>query len=135
MGHKAIGRKAMTAAERQARRRKRLRKTRATELNHKLRLQARDARALAYIPMPPGITYWVTVKVKTPADEITEVWSPRTRPLAAIAVDLTDEDVRALLKQITDLARKRKLSALTDAELISRHTDIEPGPDSCVSFR
>jgi hypothetical protein len=49
-----------------------------------------------YIPMPPGITYWHSVTVETPAGP-REINVPRTRPLASCERDLEDDDVLALL--------------------------------------
>ena len=58
MGRKTIGKKPMTPAERQRRRRKRLKTERSAEVRKKLAAKARDERALQYNPMPPGITVW-----------------------------------------------------------------------------
>jgi hypothetical protein len=95
MGRKPVNRKAMTDAERQRRRRKRLR---AEKL--KLGRQAEKERCLLkaaedYIPMPPGITYWVRVRV---GDR--DVLQPTTHPLPSVSWhELRDEDLYSLIDQ------------------------------------
>jgi hypothetical protein len=105
-----MGARAMTAAERQARRRKRLRKERDAEWKRKERLRRREKNARDYIPTPPGVTYWRQVRVVTPEGEERDVWAPRTRPLAACRNDLEDDDVRALLFALHTLARQRGIN-------------------------
>jgi hypothetical protein len=61
-----------------------------------------------YVPTPPGVTYWTPVVVDT-LDGPKSIFSPTARPLAACAADLEDEDVQALLRQVTDLAKSRGL--------------------------
>jgi hypothetical protein len=64
-----------TAAERQRRRRKRLRRERSDELQ-KIATRRDAAESLkAYIPYPPGITYWELVPVQTPEGP-RETWLP-----------------------------------------------------------
>jgi hypothetical protein len=83
MGRSPIGTKAMTAAERQRRRRKRLRKEKL-KLGRKAERERRLLKAAeAYIPVPPGITYWRQVPVQTAAGE-REIWASTTRPLSAV---------------------------------------------------
>jgi hypothetical protein len=53
-----IGKKAMSPAERQRRRRKKLAKQALARMSNSERL---EKQARTYIPMPPGITYWVRV--------------------------------------------------------------------------
>jgi hypothetical protein len=60
-----------------------------------------------YIPMPPGITYWEQVTVRSGVEQT--ILQPTTKPLAACELHLTDEDVLALWVQITRLMRERKL--------------------------
>ena len=63
MGRKPVGKRAMTPAERQARRRKRLRKEHSVEVRRRKRLMREEKIALAHKPMPPGITYYRKVAV------------------------------------------------------------------------
>jgi hypothetical protein len=54
---------------------------------------------------PPGVTYWR--KVGESADGRL-IWSPTTRPLAAIARhEILDDDIRVLLRQLVLEARTR----------------------------
>src|ERR1700756_3776800 len=82
MGRKPIGKKAMTDAQRQESRRKRLRKEKlklgAKAEKEKKRLKNGDN----YIPTPPGITYYVKVRV-----EGRDLWAPTTQPLASMKWD------------------------------------------------
>jgi hypothetical protein len=95
MGRKPIGKKAMTAAERQRRRRARLRKEKL-KLGCKAEKERKHLKAAErYIPTPPGITHWIKVRV---GDR--EVWSPTTQPLPSMRWDqLRDEDLRSLIEQ------------------------------------
>ena len=95
MGRNALGKKPMTPAERQRRRRKRLKTERSAEVRKKMAGKARDDRALAYIPMPPGITVWVNKRMK--ANEEFDAWIPKTRPLAAFQDGLEDDDKNGIL--------------------------------------
>jgi hypothetical protein len=104
MGRKPIGRKAMTATERQRRRRKRLRKEKLkagkkAERERRLLKEAED-----YIPTPPGLTYWVKVQVSG-----REILQPTTQPLAAMRWrELRDEDLQSLIEQARrELDRRR----------------------------
>ena len=117
MGRKPVGKRAMTPAERQARRRKRLRKERSVEVRRRDRLMRREKNALAHIPMPPGITYWRYVTVLTDEGE-REVWAPTTRPLATCGTDLEDEDVQSLIRQLRRIARQRGLPVETEGEVV-----------------
>ena len=89
IGRRSGKKGASTAAERQARRRKRLRKTRSAVLNRQRAHKARDQQAEQYIPYPPGITYWRKVTLR--AGETTEIMQPKTQPLPSIAGDLEDD--------------------------------------------
>jgi hypothetical protein len=97
MGRKPIGRKAMTAAERQRRRREKLRKEKL-KLGRKAERERKRLKAAEdYIPAPPGITYWVKVQVGG-----REIWQPKTHPLPSMYWhELRDEDLRSLIEQAT----------------------------------
>jgi hypothetical protein len=99
----------MTPAERQQRRRARLRREQAAIVVDAKRLRARDKTRAAYMPMPPGITYWRTVIVQTAAGEQT-VYTPTMRPPASCDADLTDQEVLDMLAQLGELARRRRLT-------------------------
>lgn len=108
MGRPPIGKRAMSDAERQRRRRARLAKEHKTVIARKLRFKQREEAAVNYVPTPPGVTYWTQVVIETPCGP-KAIFSPTTRPLAACAADLEDEDVLALLQQVTHLAKSRRL--------------------------
>ena len=128
MGRNALGKKPMTPAERQRRRRKRLKTERSAEVRKKMAGKARDDRALAYIPMPPGITVWVNKRMK--ANEEFDAWIPKTRPLAAFQDGLEDDDILALLRDLRILAAERGLSPDAEPPL---GEPVLPGPDECVT--
>ncbi len=108
VGRKPLGKRAMTPAERQARRRARLRRELEGAAKVGKRAAARDRAHAAYISAPPGITYWAAVEVAR--DGTTrEIMAPNTRPLAACENDLTDDDVLALLAQLQKIASNRGL--------------------------
>jgi hypothetical protein len=81
---------------------------RATAGAKTTRVKVAKRVAATYVPVPPGITYWERVAILTAEGE-REVWSPSTRPLAACSSSLTDEDVRALLTELTQIALQRGL--------------------------
>lgn len=97
MGRKPLKKKAMTAAERQARHRKKVRKE-ELELGKKAeREKKRIEEGRNYIPTPPGVTYWQKKKVVLATGEIEEKYYPVTRPLASMHWhELTDADLDAL---------------------------------------
>ena len=128
MGRKSIGKKPMTPAERQRRRRKRLKTERGAEVRKKLAAKTRDEKALQYNPMPPGITVWRKVRVK--AREEMEIWQPTTRPLAAFQDGLEDDDILSLLRDLRILAAERGLSPESEPNL---GRPVLPGPDECVT--
>ncbi len=128
MGRKPIGKKPMTSAERQRRRRKRLKTERSDEVRKKSAAKARDERALAYIPMPPGITVWFQKRMK--ANEEFDAWIPRTRPLAAFQDGLEDDDILSLLRDLRIVAAERGLSPESEPNL---GRPVLPGPDECVT--
>jgi hypothetical protein len=109
MGRPPLRKKgAFTAAERQARRRKRLRAARSAETQRKERLRHRAKMAEQYIPVPPGVTVWV--KVAIPAGKAAVILQPQTRPLASFSAgDLEDEDVLSLIAQLNRIAHERGL--------------------------
>lgn len=109
MGRPPIGKRAMTPAERQQRRRKRLAKEKAAVASKAKKSRAREKAAAAYIPTPPGITYWTKVTVQTDDGE-REIWTPRSKPAAVIEPgDLDDIDLLAAWRHITRLAISRGL--------------------------
>ncbi len=128
MGRKPIGKKPMTSAERQRRRRKRLKADRSAEVRKKMAAKANEERALAYNPMPPGITVWFKKRMK--AGEVAEIWQPKTRPLAAFQDGLEDDDILALLRDLRILATERGLSPEAEPPL---GKPVYPGPDECVT--
>ena len=128
MGRNPIGKKPMTPAERQRRRRKRLKANRSDEVRKKSAAKAREERALAYIPMPPGITVWYLKRMR--AREEQEIWQPRTRPLAAFQDGLEDDDILSLLRDLRILAAERGLSPDAEPPL---GKPVLPGPDECVT--
>ncbi len=128
MGRNSIGKKPMTPAERQRRRRKRLRADRSDEVRKKSAAKAREERALAYIPMPPGITVWFKKRMR--AREEQEIWQPRTRPLAAFQDGLEDDDILSLLRDLRILAAERGLSPDAEPPL---GKPVLPGPGECVT--
>ncbi len=128
MGRKTIGKKPMTPAERQRRRRKRLKTERSDEVRKKLAGKARDERAFAYNPMSPGITVWYKKRMR--AREVAEIWQPRTRPLAAVQDGLEDDDILSLLRDLRILAAERGLSPDSEPPL---GKPVLPGPDECVT--
>ncbi len=128
MGRKPIGKKPMTPAERQRRRRKGLKTKRSAEVQKKMAAKARDERALKYNPMPPGITVWYKKRMR--AREVAEIWQPRTRPLAAFQDGLEDDDILALLRDLRILATERRLSPELEPPL---GKPVLPGPDECVT--
>ncbi len=128
MGRNSIGKKPMTPAERQRRRRKRLKADRSAEVRKKSAAKARDERALQYNPMPPGITVWFKKRIR--ANEEFEAWIPRTRPLAAFQDGLEDDDILSLLRDLRILAAERGLSLDSEPPL---GKPILPGPDECVT--
>src|SRR3954471_17827490 len=98
MGRTPIGKRAMTPAERQRRRRARLAKEHKAVISQRLRFKRREETALNYAPTPPGVTYWTPLVVDTP-DGPRSIFSPTTKPLAACAQDLDDDDVMDLFRQ------------------------------------
>lgn len=108
MGRPPIGRKAMTPAERQRKRRGKVIRAQVAAATKGKRDRAKDKAHAAYIPKPPGLTYWEQVTVQTAEGERT-AWAPKSRPLAACHSDLTDGDVLALLEQLEAIARERGL--------------------------
>lgn len=109
MGRPPIGKKAMTPAERQKRRRKAAAKSETVEQRKGRRARVQAGIDKAYIPTPPGITYWEHVAVKQNDGTDTLIWAPKTRPLASCHLDLSDDDLRALLDALQKEATRRGL--------------------------
>lgn len=107
MGRQPIGKAAMTAAERQRRRRRKLRQGRRFEIDKKHRAMAREREAERYIPTPPGITHWEHVPTVTADGSRRKVWAPVTKPLATCAANLDDDDVLVLLVSLAQVAVDR----------------------------
>ena len=108
MARPPIGKRAMTTAERQRRRRAKLAKDHKTEIARRLRFKRREEAAMNHVPAPSGITYWTRVMVQTPDGDM-PIFCPVTKPLATCAADLDDDDVMALLIRVTELAKERGL--------------------------
>ena len=126
-----IGKKPMTAAQRQRRRRAKLRKAERTEHERAGAARARFEGDKRYIPMPPGITLWRKIRVRGETGGFVETWKPDTKPLAACGPDLDDSDVLALLNELHGIAQERGLDP-GQIPAYPRHT--EPlGPDECVT--
>jgi len=97
MGRPPIGKKAMTAAERQRRRRKR-RSRRTRSVAAKLKRARQQARAEpAVLPALPGVSYWVLSKMILESGQVREIWHPLTLLLAACSPMLSDTDLVALI--------------------------------------
>jgi hypothetical protein len=106
MGRRPIFKKgAMSDAERQRRRRKKLRRQRTAEIVKRERWQRRAKNTKNLVPYPPGITRWRKVEIK-PGITISQAV---TQPLAACWRDLTNEEISALLIQLIRLAIRRGL--------------------------
>ena len=128
MGRNSIGKKPMTPAERQRRRRKRLKTERSAEVRKKLAAKGRDEGARQNNPMPSGSTVWFKKRMK--ANEEFDAWIPRTRPIAAIQDGLEDNDILSLLRDLRILAAERGLSPESQPNL---GKVVLPGPDECVT--
>jgi len=103
MGRKPIGKRAMTPAQRQRRRRKKLRANLSSELRRLERNKRRAEALKEWLPVPPGITYWRTVQVERGG----EILQPITRPLAVCQRELDDDEVLALIRQLHFIAKQR----------------------------
>src|SRR3954451_6636820 len=102
MGRSPIGKKAMTPAERQRRRRAKLAKTHKAVIARKLRLKRRGKAANEFsLPEPPGLTLWRWVWHE---ETQMRICIPITRPLPAVAQRLEDDEVLDLLHQLRDIA-------------------------------
>ena len=69
-GRPPIGKKAMTAAERQRRRRKKAAKVKTLAQMKLWATKKREEYAKDYTPAPPGITYWRYRQVRMPDNTI-----------------------------------------------------------------
>ena len=108
MPNAPIGKRAMTAAERQRRARKKLKKKKSERTRKIEAAIQQQKRHEKYIPMPPGVTYYENVVVVTPQGE-RSILVPKTRPLASCHDDLEDEDILALLEMLNRMAKERGL--------------------------
>ncbi len=132
MGRPPVGKKAMTPAERQRRRRKNLKRAERSERERAAIARARYESDKAYIPYPPGVHYWERLRVTTESGAIVEIWSPKRKPLAAIHDGLDDEAVLALLDQLHGIAKKRGLG-LTRVPAYPQHNG-HPQPDEACTI-
>jgi hypothetical protein len=126
MARKPIGKVAMTPAERQRRRRKRLKAEQLKTATKAERQRKRLKNAAGYIPTPPGITYWHKVVVVTPEGE-KECWAPTTQPYPSVDLHefVEDGDIKALLRALAREANRRGLfPADTLAPILSALRDF-----------
>ena len=130
MGRPPIGKKAMTPAERQARRRKRLDKEAGAAVAKAKRAKRLAEEAERYIPYPPGVTYWQQVNVAVQDEREVLVWRPETRPLAACQSTIENEDVLALLKQLARMAAVRDILLAAEQAF---HDGVESRKDPMAS--
>lgn len=94
----------MTPAGRQRRRRERLRKEQLKLGRKAERERKRLKAAKSYIPSPPGVTYWVKVRV---GDQ--EIMQPTTLPLPSMRWrELSNEDLLSLLEQVCQEIERRQ---------------------------
>jgi len=105
-GRPPIGKKAMTAAERQRRRRKGLAAQKSADVTKAIRAKARQKTAETYIPTPPGITYWRYCEVRLADGALKKVAAPETKPLAACHTDLDADDILALIRRLGTMANQ-----------------------------
>ncbi len=106
MGRKPIGKLAMTAAQRQRKRRRKLKGKRSAELRAKDAARRREKMLEGYIPSPPGITYWKHVEIR-PEHVGRQICQPATRPLASCQNELSNEDVIALIQRLYRQCQRR----------------------------
>ena len=127
MGRPPIGKKAMSPAQRQRRRRKTLKKAEKTEQQRATAARARYEREKQYRPMPPGVYYWKELEVRDAENNIVKIWRPHCRPLAACHEHLEDEDILALLDELHGMARDRGLDLrhLPPYPSVVRHLEDE----------
>lgn len=140
MGRPPIGKKAMTDAERQMRRRKKVAAEASAEV-HKIRKAQKRAKATKGIfPAPPGISYWRFIDIEPGVR--TTISQPTTRPFAQCELDLEPDDVLALIGQLAGRARQLGIEAealqafrdgprpgLGKAGLMVPEDLAQPGPD------
>lgn len=128
MGRKPIGRKAMAPAERQRRRRAKVKRkliaAGSAEDKAERRKRRLAKRGERIVPMPPGITYWREVTISTPEGPV-QTWAPITQPAAGVALlQLTDAEIDSLIDNLThELARREgkrpPTSQLEDAAFLT----------------
>jgi hypothetical protein len=118
-GRPPLGKQAMTAAERQRRRRKKLAKQKSSNQAKALRAIARQKNADSYMPVPPGITFWRRAKVRLDDGCIMETSLPIQKPLASCETTLDDDDVLALIRRLGAVAKRRGILSKAKAALES----------------
>lgn len=122
-GRNPIGKKAMTPAERQARRRKKIAKADSAAVAKMKHAQSRTKAAKTFEAMPPGINVWRRIKVMGADGEPMEIWSAKQRPLTSMRVgDLQDEDLMSLTRSLL-------------AEMNRRSLDLNEVPPSIMGAR
>lgn len=109
MGRKPLKKKAMTDAERQARRRKKVRDEKL-KTGRKAEAQKKLLKAATqYVPCPPGITYYEEITAKLEDGTFRKVWVPKQRPLATVDWrELSDADLEELIATATERLRRRR---------------------------
>lgn len=136
MGRRPIGKKAMTAAERQRRRRAQLR-LKSLKVGSKAERQKRQLKAAGkYIPIPPGFTFWRYEDVIGVDGKPRRIIAPMSKPLAAIALTFVDDaDIGALVRLLVQEAERRGLTldrvmaAAAKRWEVLRSRDMPPGAD------
>jgi hypothetical protein len=109
MGRPPIGKKAMTDAERQKRRRKKLAAEASAEVQKFRKAQKRAQAAKGIFPAPPGISYWRFIDIEPGVR--TTISQPTTLPFAQCELDLEPDDLLALIGQLAGRARQLGIEA------------------------
>lgn len=109
MGRPPIGKKPMTDAERQKRRRKKVAAEASAEVQKVRKAKSRAKATKGYFPAPPGISYWREVEIVV--GKPTTISQPTTRPFAQCEGDLEPDDVLALIGQLGSRARSLGIEA------------------------
>lgn len=140
MGRPPIGKKPMTDAERQKRRRKKVAAEASAEVQKIRKAKSRAKATERFFPAPPGITYWRFIDIEPGVR--TTISQPTRRPFAQCEGDLEPDDVLALIGQLAGRARHlgietEALQAFRDgprpglgkAGLMIPEDMAQPGPD------
>jgi hypothetical protein len=129
-GRPPIGKKAMTATERQRRRRKKAAKVKTTAVLKRVAAKKRQEYAALYNPTPPGITYWRYRVARLADGTLTKIAAPETKPLAACRRNLDAGDILALIRRLSTIARDCGLvdaaKEAFEAGTISKKNAIDP---------